>query len=305
MPPKPVVIDTDIGDDVDDALALGYAARAVRSGEAELLGATTVYGDTETRALLAVRVLEAFGLPDVPVVIGEGKPLEAESVPEVPLNQRPVLEGWSPKRPPYRGAADFIVETVRSRPGEVTLVPIGALTNLALALRKDPEIARLVRGIVAMAGVFLEPRVEWNVKCDPEAFEQVVRSGAPVTLVGLDVTEKCKLSAEEVEGMRGAGAGGQLLVRMVELWGAHLRRSPASRASRELATPVLHDPLALGIALGGGFCRTERGSVKVELSGDSRGGTSFTPDPAGPVEVCTEVDAGRFTRDFVARLQGS
>lgn len=295
MPPKPIVIDTDIGDDVDDALALGYAAGAVRAGEVELLGATTVYGDTETRSLLAMRVLEAFGLPDVPVVTGEGKPLEAESVPVGTLNQRPVLEGWSPKRPPSRGAADFIIETVRSRPGEVTLVPIGALTNLALALRKDPEIARLVRGIVAMSGVFLEPRVEWNVKCDPEAFEQVVRSGSPVTLVGLDVTEKCKLSAEEVEGMRGAGAGGQLLVRMVELWGAYLRRSPAE--------PVLHDPLALGQALGSGFCRTERGSVKAELSGDSRGGTSFTPDPAGPVEVCTEVDAGRFTRDFVGRLQ--
>lgn len=196
MSPRAIVIDTDPG--IDDAMAI---AVAVASPELEVLALTTTFGnhDVDVTTANAQRVLDALGAPEIPVVAGAHRPLIREGHgPATVVHGEDGLGdiGLPPaSRGPVeaRHAAVHIIELLHERPGEITLVPVGPLTNLALALRLDPDIAELAAGVVVMGGAVacpgnVTPVAEANIWNDPEAADIVLGAAWPVTLLGLDVT---------------------------------------------------------------------------------------------------------------------
>ena len=196
MSTRSIVIDTDPG--IDDAMAI---AVALASPELDVVALTTTFGNhhVEVTTANAVRILDVLGRPDIPVVAGAPRPLTREGHgPATSVHGQDGL-GDVDLPPPSREvdtarhAASHIVDLLRSRPGEITLVPIGPLTNLALALRLDPGIAELAAGVVVMGGAVrspgnVTPVAEANIWNDPEAADIVLGAAWPVTLLGLDVT---------------------------------------------------------------------------------------------------------------------
>ena len=162
-----VIFDTDIGSDIDDALALAYLLKQPRC---DLLGVTTVTGDVAKRAALAAALCEAAGRPDVPVHCGAVEVLSGPGQPLVPqyaaIRSLPHRADWPPDT-----AVDFMRSTILAHPGEVTLVTVGPLTNAALLFGRFPGLRGLLRSWVSMAGIFFGPpeRTEWNSVCDPLA----------------------------------------------------------------------------------------------------------------------------------------
>ncbi len=165
-------------------------------------------------------------------------------------------------------AAELIVETLLASPRKIRLVPVGPLTNIALALKLEPRIKEKIERIVIMGGAFEMHIPEYNIRRDRIAAEIVFRSGVPVTAVGLDVTTKCKLQATDIERLRKAGnPASALLVRLIELWqdGKHDR------------FPTLHDPLAVAVTFLPSLVETRLGSVAVETNSPlTNGMTIFT-----------------------------
>src|SRR3977135_4319416 len=198
-----VIIDTDPG--VDDALAL---LLAMRSPELKIDGITAVAGNVPLELTLpnAMRMVEIAGRTDIPVAAGARVPLVRRLVTATYAHGENGLGGavfpetiLSPITLP---AAEFIRQTVRNHPGEVTLLTIGPLTNVATALNADPDLASLVQGLVMMGGSLsggnITPAAEFNIYVDPEAARIVFQSGIPVTMIGLDVTRKTSLTDEHV-----------------------------------------------------------------------------------------------------------
>jgi inosine-uridine nucleoside N-ribohydrolase len=208
---KRIIIDCDPG--VDDSMAILFA---FNSPEVQVEGLTTVFGNTETAITTqnALRLVELAGRPDVPVAMGAAKPL-----------LRPFTgDGWvvhgrnglgevaypEPKlQPDRRRAAQFIVDTIMANPGEITLVPVGPLTNVALAVLLEPRIAQHVAQVVLMGGAAAMPGnvsavAEANIRNDPEAAHIVFRAGWPLVMVGLDVTTKTVMSDAYMEELRSA-----------------------------------------------------------------------------------------------------
>ena len=294
-----IILDTDIGDDVDDALALTFA---LLCREIELLGVTTVFRDTVRRAELACCVLEALGRSDVAVYAGLGKPLldpvskgRAAIAAHRP-RQMEVIERYpASARPHDRRAVDFIIDTVMGGDGEITLVPIGPLTNIACAFTLEPRLTEKAR-ICLMGGCTHRVRAEWNAACDPEAARIVFGTGVPITMVGLDVTERCRMSYEHVRAIGAVERPiNRLCFELIHLWGGDALEP----------RPVLHDPLAVGMAFDPAFCETRSMRIEVETRSAHLGGATV-PSRAGEgrpnAEVCVAVDAERFLAYFVDTL---
>jgi len=292
--PLPVVIDTDIGDDIDDALAL---ALALNSPELDLRGVTTVYGPVATRTKMALKLLSVYDRSDIPVAAGRSAPLFGKANDRVP-NQAVILdEGESLPDPSPLSADELILRAADEAEGQLTLITIGAMTNAAVALLRDPALANRVR-LIAMGGVIGLSQAEWNVFCDPEAARVCFDSGIPLTMVGLDVTLKCRMSDDDVAALAEEGKPGtNLLAGMLGGW-----RSSAD-GQRKLAKPVLHDPLAVAVAMRPGLVTTQPRRVGVETRGEfTRGYTLARGEGEPKVDVCTDVDADAFVRFFMERV---
>ena len=296
---KKIILDTDIGDDVDDALALTFA---LLCGEIELLGVTTVFRDTARRAELACCVLDALGKSDVPVFAGLGKPLfdpaskgRAAIESHRPRQMEAIQRYPGPTRPTAGRAVDFIIDTVMSGDGDVTLVPIGPLTNIAAAFTLEPGLAQKTR-ICLMGGCVGQMRAEWNIRCDPEAAHVVFGAGAPITMVGLDVTEKCRMNAAQVQAIGSVDRPiNRLCFELIQLWSKDSGRTH----------PVLHDPLAVAMAFDPTFCDTRPGAIHVETRSDRLNGATVPIRSDGceaNAEVCVDVDSERFLGYFVNTL---
>lgn len=302
---KRVIIDTDIGGDPDDATAI---ALALASPELFIEGITTVYSDVNYHARRAARLLELSNARPIPIYNGLSETLlrnrsvswMSESDTQDDAGDGDLLDEGA--QPPNAGhAVDFIVRTVMNSPGEITLIGIGPLTNIAAAIIMEPRIVREVKQIILMGGVTrlgsngaeLYP-VEHNIKCDPEAASVVFASGAPIVMVGLDVTRQVSVTRRECDRLTASGkAANTALAQVIERW---LRRIG------EETTPM-HDPLAVAVAIDSSLVSTRR--MKVEVVYDHREGTGQTVatcDPHGTVDVCLQVDASRFLDLLFQRL---
>lgn len=288
----PVLFDTDIGSDIDDAVALAYLLRQPRC---ELLGITTVTGDVQKRAAIAEVLCRATGRDDVPIHCGRRDPLAyGKGQPDVPQYDAIVGEPHRLDRPEDM-AVGFLRETIRARPGEITLLTVGPLGNVATLFALDPEIPRLLGGLVSMAGVFFAPetearrRREWNVIVDPEAAAIVYAAKRKEhRSFGLDVTEACRMAADEVE-RRFTGEPLATVHRLAQRWFEHTEAI------------TFHDPLAAAAIFRSGVCTMRPGRVRVGLDSDpGRSGETRFEAGEGPDRVADAVDAEAFFSEYFA-----
>ena len=291
-----IILDTDIGDDIDDALALAFA---IMSGKLNILGVTTVFRNAAQRAELGCCVLDALGRTDIPVYAGIGKTL-LQSIPDweqVANDHRPrqmeVLKRQQPSVQPKQGnAVDFIIDTVMASDGDITLVPIGPFTNIAAAFTIEPRLAQKTK-ICMMGGATDRVRPEWNALCDPEATRIVFGTGVPITMVGLDVTTKCVMRYEQVKAIGSVDRPiNQICFELIHLWGGD---NPEPR-------PTLHDPLALATLIDPTLCETQEMRIEVETRADHLRGATVPVAGEPNTSVCTSVDATRFMDYFVETL---
>ncbi|HRB04673.1 MAG TPA: nucleoside hydrolase [Ilumatobacteraceae bacterium] len=206
--PRKIIIDTDPG--IDDAMAIVYA---LASPELDVIGLTTVFGNAhvETCTNNALRILEIAGRPDIPVAQGAGRPLA--SVYRGPAAHVHGVNGLADvPLPDATGsalaldAAHFIIEQVLAAPGEITLVPVGPLTNIALAMLLRPDLPQHLAGMVIMGGAAFvpgnsSPAAEANIMNDPEAADIVFGADCPIVMCGLDVTEATIMSSAQIAGL--------------------------------------------------------------------------------------------------------
>lgn len=279
-----ILLDTDIGSDIDDAICLAYL---LAQPQCNLLGITTVSGEPEKRARMASAQCNVAG-KRVPIYAGAPMPLLIDQrQPKVP--QADALDRW-PHDTHFPGgqAVEFLRQTIRAHPHEVTLLTIGPLTNIGLLFSIDPEIPSLLKQLVMMVGVFAgenyksEP-LEWNAILDPHAAEIVYRAQPPVhRSIGLDVTQQVEMPAAEVR-RRFQTPLLRPVLDFAEIW----------FQQREIIT--FHDPLAATVIFDDSICNFERGSVEVELVNPARlGQTKWAPDPSGRHEVALHVKPDKF-----------
>ncbi|MFN4242725.1 MAG: nucleoside hydrolase [Tepidisphaerales bacterium] len=287
-----VLLDTDPGSDIDDVVALAYLLVERRC---ELVGVTTVSGPTEQRAGIVDVVLRAAGRTDVPVYAGlHGPVCGGPGQPQVP--QYAAVKDLPHRKDFRRGEAiDFLRETIRRRPGELTLLTIGPLTNIAALRLIDPEAAGMLRQVVTMGGRYFPPAgwladgqwSEWNIRCDPIAAKMVYDARLPGHVsYGLDVTERCALPAAEVRRRFEGHPLLRSLLPMAEVW---------FQKSEKL---TFHDPLAAAAVFDPGLCTYETGTVCLEPSAWEHAGarTYFIRELAGggPHRVARTVSAEAF-----------
>ena len=283
VPPKkvPILLDTDIGTDIDDAFALALIAR---SPELELLGVTTVSGDTHARAQLAAKLLWEAGFRRVPVVAGEpGRPLPIEQT-------RWARDFRSPQLRPGT-AVNFLDSTLRRLPGTTTIVAIGPLTNIAALLQKDPAIAKKISRIVLMGGSIHHgygddptPVAEYNIAADPAAAQKVFSSGVHIVMVPLDVTAMLQLhAADRHRVFTHLTPVTDALAVLYNLWNQK--------------TPTLFDPMAVAMVIDPALCQTKPLDVQVDANGFTHIGKG---QPNATVALHT--DPKKFFDFYLARV---
>jgi purine nucleosidase len=284
----PIILDTDIGDSIDDALALAFA---LHSPELDVRAVTTVIDDVESKTRLAWKMLGVYNRRDIALAMGASEPLldPTTSTPSKEfdvLTRNDIIPDAARKR-----AVELIIDTVLQSRGKITIVAIGPMTNIALALKTDPRIKNNIERIVIMGGAYLSSETEYNVKRDRTAAEIVFQSGIPITAVGLDVTSQCKLREKDVDRMRLADdPAGNFLVRLIDL---------AEEQTHD-ANPTLYDPLAIAAIFRPDLLEMQPGTVDVPLSGP--GQTIFKPVAGSKTQVAVKVNAAAFLDLFVDRV---
>jgi purine nucleosidase len=310
--PRRIILDTDLGmgtpgSDIDDGFALALAVADPALG-LELV--TTVNGNTDvaTATRLSRDLLRRIGHPDVPVVQGAGAPLRRSSTARRPP------DGVATVLQPRHHAAVEIAERVLAEPGALTVVAIGPLTNVALALLLEPAVATAVREIVVMGGVYLGSTNlvsmpgEFNIWSDPDAAAVVFESGAPLRCVGLDVTLQVRLSHADADRMAAGGAGfGAFAAACTHEWIEHWDRQNPGALSQH-GSCALHDPLAVAAVTHPELLTWQPAFVAVETAGRLTRGVTYadlltSDDPPQPnCEIATGVDAASFRDLFLAGL---
>ena len=338
-----VILDVDTG--IDDAMALLYAAA---SEGVDLVAVTCVAGNVDARqvAVNTLAVLELAGRGDVEVALGRETPL-VRPLKTTPETHGPRGLGYAELPPAARSlsdrhAVDVLIEEARRSPGEITLVTLGPLTNLAIAVLREPDLPRLFRRYVLMGGAYRSagntaPTTEWNINVDPDAAKVVFNAwavaraadpsvGRPVAL-GLDVTEKAKITPDHVVALaRRAGSTPDDSLALA-------RGEDPMLASRSVASnPIvrfvadalrfymefhsrydgfygafIHDPLAVAAALDPSLIRTEAVAVDIELGGTLTTGETVTDwrrvwRREANIDVAVEADAAEFLARFVERV---
>ena len=286
--PEKIIIDTDIGDDVDDAFAL---ALAVRSPEVQVLGVTTTFGDTEARAKIADRFLGEVGHGEIPVLAG--KAMAVKNL----MSQRKYGEGGRFAKVVHGDAVEFLLEQIRKYPGEITLIAIGPLMNVGAAIDKDAATFRKLKRVVLMGGsvrrgygdlgytAAVPPMAEWNILNDVSSAQKLFAVGVPLFVMPLDSTQ---LKLDEVKRAflfsQGTAVTDQLAV-LYHLWGQE--------------TPTLFDPMTVAFALRPELCPVTGMRIRVDEKG-------FTREEPGAVnaQVCLDSNAEDFFRFYLKRVAG-
>lgn len=280
-----ILLDTDIGGDIDDAVCLAYL---LREPQCHLLGITTVCGESEKRAAVADAVCRAAGRA-MPIVAGYDRPLQP-----IPLYPTPegaaALERWPHACFKKEDAPAFLYRKIVENPHEIILIGIGNMTNIAALFRDHPDAPGLLRGLSVMNGYFgetplPEPWYNWNAWADPLASQIVFKADiAQHRAVPLEVTDLLTIPAREAESLLPPCS--DLMRAVYDFGGAWLE-------SAEKLT--LHDPLAAVSVFHPEILCFERGFVRVETEQDvCMGKTTFSPDAGGNVEIARSVDKTSF-----------
>lgn len=320
-PKMPLIIDVDTG--IDDSLALLYACA---SAEVELVAVTCVSGNVVAQQVArnTLGVLDLAARTDVEVALGREVPL-VRPLMIAPDTHGPEGIGYATLQPAKRGvserhAADLIIAETRRRPGELTLVTLGPLTNLAVALLREPDLPRMLRGLVMMAGSYRSagntaPTSEWNVAVDPEAMQVVLAGWAahpdvprPVAL-GLDVTERAKMTPDHLADLH-QRAGSPHDSPMLTFVDEALRFYMEFHSRYDgFYGAFIHDAVAVAAALDPSLIRTESLAVKVELGGAYTTGETVTDwrrvwGEEPNLDVAVEADVEAFFERFIERVGG-
>ena len=284
--PEKVIIDTDIGDDIDDAFAV---ALALRSPELQILGITTTFGDTETRAKLLDRFLAEAGRPEIPVAAGVPTP------PKGTFTQRRYAENNRFAKPSHPDAVTFLLDQIRRNPGQVTLLAIGPLMNVGAAIDKDPATFRKLKRVVIMGGSIKRgygdlgfgppqpPQPEWNILNDIPSAQKLFAAGVPLYVMPLDATQ---LKLDEVKRAFLFSQGTPLtdaLALLYHQWGQE--------------TPTLFDPMTITFLVNPNLCPVQPMHIRVDDKGFTR------PDAGAPnAQVCLDSNPDAFFRFYLYRL---
>ena len=288
-----IIIDADIGDDIDDAFAV---ALALSSPEFEILGFSASFGDTPTRAKMLDRMLGELGRSDIPVAMG----------PEVDVNrnaftQRRYAEATSTfRRANHANSVDFVLEQARKFPHQVTLVAIGPLPNVGAMIAKDPATFRLLKKVVIMGGSIrtmndpygvaapIAPHPEWNIKNDIAGAKALFAAGVPLQVLPLDSTANLKMHEVSRTALFAHGSMmTNILAGLYYEWRAYTKNP----------TPILYDPMTLASMLQPSLCPL----TPMHLTVDDAGDTKETPG-APNAQVCLHSDADAFLQFYVRRV---
>ena len=260
-----IIIDTDIGDDIDDAIALYTAMHQ----EFEIIGVTTVFRNTIDRARQAKKLMKAYGhgYEHVPVYAGYGEALDARprAWDHIP-HYTPDLEAdeYAPDGTNPEDAVDFIIASCKKYQKDLTVVAIGAFTNIAHVIRKDPEALRLVSSVTIMGGAYLKQYADWNVTCDVNAADIMFCSLDHLKCIGADVTHLMigeEALYDNLLNYQGSEPGHLYLTTLCHLW----------RGNRATAPLLLHDPLVIYYLADPALCHMQSASIIVLTDGYAKG----------------------------------
>ncbi|MCG3158118.1 MAG: Pyrimidine-specific ribonucleoside hydrolase RihA [bacterium] len=291
-----ILLDTDIGSDIDDAVCLAYL---LANPQCELLGITTVTGEADKRAMMASALCKVVG-KKIPIFPGAEQPLLVPQQ-QTQAQQAVALAKWEhDKNFPHAQAVEFLRQTIRAHPGEIVLLTIGPLTNIGLLFGVDPEIPSLLKGLVMMCGRFTNRvqgnygPLEWNAICDPHATAIVYRATVRQhRSIGLDVTSHVNMSADEFrEKFRRIDLFRPVLD-FAEIW---FQQWPGT---------TFHDPLAAATIFDEQICTFQKGTVEVELVGEKSKGMLFwqVDGTEAKHEIALEVNSTRFFEHFFSVFQ--
>ena len=283
-PQTPVILDTDIGTDIDDAFAL---ALIINSPELQLLGVTTVSGDTQARARLAAKLLWVAGGEWRKIPVYAGEPGTSQ-----PIDQTRWAKGFTSPVLHSSGAVDFLKAEIDRRPGKVTIIAIGELTNIAALLKSDRSMAKKIRRIALMGGSIArgyapdsKPEPEWNIKSNPAAAQVVFSSKVPILMAPLDVTAMLQLGpAGRSRIFTHLTPVTDALSVLYYLWGKE--------------TPTLYDPMAVAMLLNPKICETQQLAIAV----DDRGMTRVVQGKPANATVGMHTDPALFLDFYLNRV---
>lgn len=283
--PEKVIIDTDIGDDIDDAFAV---ALAVKSPELEVLGIATTFGETEARAKIVDRLLGEIGRSEIPVLAG--KPTG-----KTPMSQRRYGEEGHFSKSTHGDATDFLLQQIQKYPGEISLIGIGPLMNMGEAIDRDAATFRKLKRVVIMGGSIrrgygdygyneaVPPMPEWNILNDVKSAQKLFASGVPLYVMPLDSTQ---LKLDEVKRAflftRATAVTDQLAI-LYHLWAQE--------------TPTLFDPMTVAFVLKPELCPVQALHIRVDEKGYTR------EEPGTPnARVCLNSNPDDFFQFYLRRV---
>jgi purine nucleosidase len=300
-----VILDTDIGTDVDDAYALAFL---VNSPEVEIEAVTTVWADAGLRGRVARKLLNLLGRSDIPVAVGESLPLNRERPAFLMGHEGNGVFGRDEDLPVGDVPAGAIIESLlRKYPHEITILVIGPQPNLGKLLSEKPELAGLIKEFVVMGGLpfygpeemerFGERPVDYNLVTDPEAARIVFGSGVPITMVGLNVTMPTRIGRSQIELVRKHGSPAtDLLHAMTAEWLRVIARDETS----------MHDPLAVTAAFTDDFLDTMMLNVAIETKGEFTAGLTVVNrcdnEEWNTVRVATAARCDEFVEFMLQRI---
>ncbi|NJL55871.1 nucleoside hydrolase [bacterium] len=285
-----VLLDTDIGGDIDDALALAYL---LKQPQCELLGITTVGGEPEKRAMLASALCHSVDRAEVPIHVGASAPLLVPERQTHAYQSEALSDQWTHRTFNKRNTAiEFLRDTIRAHPGEITLLTIGPLTNIGLLFALDPDIPALLKGLMMMGGCFSakENDEEFNIICDPHAAAKIFAAPLELTSVGFDVTQQCRLDAAECHHR--FTQGGKSLAFVAAMAEVFFRY--------EVPEIFFHDPLPTALIFEPSLCQTKACRIGVDLMNKQTLGRTrpITETDSIPHRVACSVEVTKFFEHY-------
>jgi len=284
-----IILDTDIGSDVDDAMALAFL---VGRSDVQILGVTTVYGDTDLRARIAARYAKLMEV-ELNIFSGRSQPLSGRETWKSG-NEGSLLPGLEDEIYDDLDAVDFLTAAVAKEPGEVEVVAIGPLTNIALAIKSDPNFARNVKHLWVMGGEFVKGTAEHNFRSDDVSTKIVMDSGIHMTITGLEITQQLHIMREDLAIISQAGPMGAVLfaeiIQWIDYWKADF--------------DVPHDPIAiLPMLEPQNFAFSEPGIVEIEIKDSPETGVGkFLSQANGTIRLVTDFKKQEVSDEILASI---